>query len=121
MFQQNLRIEVEMLVLSCHLFKRVATLLSIEMLTDFQLQSLGLLKKWLKYMSILDPEYSTTLMAASSLLEEVEELGDVVPSLELCDFCRADILLNSLLLTFFDRWRKIFKNKGNNTDLFVGA
>uniref|UniRef100_A0A1B6CKU8 Transcription factor IIIC 90kDa subunit N-terminal domain-containing protein n=1 Tax=Clastoptera arizonana TaxID=38151 RepID=A0A1B6CKU8_9HEMI len=92
---KNLRNEVEILVLSCHFFKRTAILLSLEnTLTLFQLQSLGLIKKWLQNLSNLDAEYSSTLTTASSLLEQVQGIQNI-PSIELCSICNSEIpLLN---------------------------
>lgn len=86
-----------MLVLSCHLFKLVAKLIMYAgggELTDFHNECLGLLKKWLCSLSSFNPEYGTTLLAANTLLEEVEALGDLVHNTETCGICKADILFS---------------------------
>ena len=90
-----MRSEVETLVLSCHLFKLVAKLIMYAgagELTDFHHECFGLLKKWLHSLSSFNPEYGTTLLAANTLLEEVEALGDLVRDTEICGICKADIL-----------------------------
>lgn len=90
-----MRNEVETLVLSCHLFKLVAKLImyaGAKELTVFHHECLGLLKKWLRSLSSFNPEYGTTLLAANTLLEEVEALENLVSSTEICGVCKTDIL-----------------------------
>uniref|UniRef100_A0A1B6MNN9 Transcription factor IIIC 90kDa subunit N-terminal domain-containing protein n=1 Tax=Graphocephala atropunctata TaxID=36148 RepID=A0A1B6MNN9_9HEMI len=89
----QLRCEVEMLVTSCHFFKRISTLLGSppDSLSTFQLQSLGLLHKWLTKLQNLPEEFATTLITGKTLLQQLEALEHKVPSKEFCSICGNEV------------------------------
>ncbi|XP_046678745.1 uncharacterized protein LOC124366330 isoform X2 [Homalodisca vitripennis] len=89
----QLRSEVEMLVTSCHFFKRIALLMgsSPDSFSDFQLQSLGILSRWLTKLQDLPEEFSTTLITGKTLLQQLKTLKNVVPSTEICSICSNEV------------------------------
>ncbi|XP_054286024.1 uncharacterized protein LOC129002332 isoform X1 [Macrosteles quadrilineatus] len=85
----SLRGDVELLVVSCHFFKRIASLLSspVNSLSPFQINSLGLVTKWLRWLQSMPSEFSTTLITARTLLQQLEALEAILPKEELCAIC----------------------------------
>lgn len=83
--------EIQELLTSCHIFKKVSHLMTISELNDFEEFSLFLMKKWIGYIiAKYTSKYKHTTTVAATLQEQLDNLNFKYNS-EMCNICEEEI------------------------------